>query len=103
MQPITMPSALRHSALVWRELHFAADTKMAATAKAAKAKPNKIDNAKVVLRELHPDGVIPEWRATRPLLKRVNDTLKARKQLQVSDDTLRRAVSAMEEERAATR
>jgi hypothetical protein len=100
MQPITMPSALRHIALVWRELHFAADTKMAAT---AKAKPNKVDNVKAILRELHPDGVIPEWRATRLLLKRVNDTLKDGKRLQVSDDTLRRAVSAMEEEHAATR
>jgi hypothetical protein len=100
MQPITMPSALRHIALVWRELHFAADTKMAAT---AKAKPNKADNVKAILRELHPDGVIPEWRATKLLLKRVNDTLKAGKLLPVSDDTLRRAVSAMEEEHAATR
>ena len=37
MQPITMSSALRHIALVWRELHFAADTKMAATSAAAPA------------------------------------------------------------------
>jgi hypothetical protein len=105
MQPITMPSALRHSALVWRELHFAADTKMAATEKAKpnKAKPNKADNVKAILRELHPDGVIPAWRATKLLLKRVNDTLEAGKLLPVSDDTLRRAVSAMEEEHAATR
>jgi hypothetical protein len=38
MQPITMSSALRHIALVWRELHFAADTKMAATAEAAESR-----------------------------------------------------------------
>jgi hypothetical protein len=41
MQPTTMPSALRHSVLVWQELHFAADTKMAATSAAAPARKSK--------------------------------------------------------------
>jgi hypothetical protein len=39
MQPITMSFALRYSALIWRELHFAADTKMAATAKVGEEVP----------------------------------------------------------------
>jgi hypothetical protein len=44
MQPITMSFALRYSALIWRELHFAADTKMAATAKVGEEVPVEAAN-----------------------------------------------------------
>jgi hypothetical protein len=85
MQPITMPSALRHSVLVWRELHFAADTKMAgiidelwpsATSAAAPARKSK--KAMQALRPKGNPGIKTE-RITAEMRKMDPTELRAKK------------------------
>jgi hypothetical protein len=98
MQPITLSSVLRQSALLWRELHFPAES---GKVESSPAPNNKVNGAVSVLREMHPSGIIPGWKATNVLLKRVNDTLKANGDLQISEDTLRRAIAVMKKHPAS--
>lgn len=97
MQPITLSSALRHSALVWRELHFPPET---GKAEPSPAPNNKVNGVVSILGEMYPEGVIPGWKATNVLLKKVNDTLEAGGELQISDDTLRRAIAVVKSKHA---
>jgi hypothetical protein len=106
MQPITMPSALRHAVLIWHELHSmtesgeadaagGTDTKAESKATTANTKkPTKRDNVMAMLGELYPDGV-PGWSASKAVVHKVNQTMKLRGGPEVSIDTVDRAVKEL--------